>query len=1362
MNDTNNAPDSAATIPPLAAGRAAKTLPLLYFAGLAGIVPLFAFALFSLYSPQIEQETYANLQGIAHLKASQIESWLNEQEKTATLLMGDSRLSEQIDQVLRDPSNAAARNRISSHLARVRAVYGYSGTALLGPDRQLIQTSGNVTDRPLTFDEDRKDRPGRSEIYLDAKGVAMLDWIVPIGSAPKPGAKPLAFVLLRANASTFLYPLLQTWPTASPSGETLLVRREGNAVVFMNNLRHRQGTALTLMPSITTPGLPAATAIAADTAGTMAGIDYRQIAVLSAYRPVAGTDWRIVAKLDRDEVFAPLRRLVSWAVSIAFLAVLALCGALLLLWRQQRRAHELAQQAREAKAELELSRLDDSVKESQARAQMLIDSALDAVISIDQNGHVIGWNAHAEKIFGHSAETARGRDIADLIVPPSHREAHRRGIARFVASGNPVLIGKRVEVPGLHANGTEFPMELTISTMVRNGKFIFNAYARDISERNQVERELRQSVQRFSSVFNASPIAAAIVTAAEGNFIQVNKNFERDFGWTNEDLKGRTSAAIGLWSAHGEREPWAEELRRHGRLIDHESVWMTKQREPRMVSISAEITELDGISCILAYAMDITERKDTEDRILKLSMAVEQSPVSVAITDLTGRLEYVNEAFVNTTGFSREEAIGQNPRILKSGRTPAENYHELWAAISEGKSWNGEFYNKRKDGSEFVEYARVSPIRQNDGRITHYVAVKEDITEKKRLGQELDRHRYHLEDLVKSRTMQLADAREVAESANRAKSAFLANMSHEIRTPMNAIVGLTHLLRRTGPSAEQDLQLGKIESAAGHLLSIINDILDISKIEAGRMELEATDFHLGMLLDDVQSLITNQARAKGLGVYGNSEAVSLWLKGDPTRLRQALLNFAGNAVKFTESGSITIRALLLDESEVSVMVRFEVEDTGIGIPPEQQRGLFQAFQQADISTTRKYGGTGLGLAITQRLARMMGGDAGVESHPGIGSKFWFTARLQRGNYVKPALLEASAKDAENRLRLHAGTKILLVDDVSINLEVARLLLEQTGLIVEMAGNGHEAVDKARTTDFALILMDVQMPLMDGLEATRCIKALPGRRNVRILAMTANAFDEDRWACLDAGMVDFVAKPVDPAVLYKTILKWLEQAAAGTTGEPCSLPFARTASVLAFAPETLPGIDIQRGLSNWRSLETYRKFLRKFADDYSEIGDFMAQSSSPQAGSHLAALVHRIKGAAANLALTEVARRAADLDRKLKTGADITAALDLFRQALDSALHSISQFAPAAGQEQAGQTQLGPDQVKQTAPLLADLIRALDADNPDRAEPLLNELAKVLPSAHVHALLSRLDAFDFRGAEDETRRLAETLGISLEA
>ncbi|MDH4284824.1 MAG: PAS domain S-box protein, partial [Gallionellaceae bacterium] len=417
---------------------------------------------------------------------------------------------------------------------------------------------------------------------------------------------------------------------------------------------------------------------------------------------------------------------------------------------------------------------------------------------------------------------------------------------------------------------------------------------------------------------------------------------------------------------------------------------------------------------------DVTERRRTNEQLRKLAQAVEQSPESIVITNMAAEIEYVNAAFTLSTGYTREEVIGLNPRILHSGKTLPETYQAMWRALSQGNPWKGELINKRKDGSEYVEFAIITPMRQADGSVSHYVAVKEDVTEKKRLGEELDRHRHHLEDLVEQRTDELVAARQQADAANLAKSAFLANMSHEIRTPMNAILGLTHLLRNEGVSQQQRDRLSKIDSAGQHLLSIINDILDLSKIEAGRMQLESKDFHLSAILDNVASLISEAAHAKGLHIVVDGDHVPLWLYGDSTRLRQALLNFAGNAVKFTEHGSIALRAHLQEEQGDELLVRFEVEDTGIGINAETQTRLFHAFEQADTSITRKYGGTGLGLVITRRLTQLMGGEVGVNSTPGTGSTFWFTARLKRGHGIMPALLNSNTSNAETQLRKQFG------------------------------------------------------------------------------------------------------------------------------------------------------------------------------------------------------------------------------------------------------------------------------------------------------------------------------------------------------
>ena len=393
-----------------------------------------------------------------------------------------------------------------------------------------------------------------------------------------------------------------------------------------------------------------------------------------------------------------------------------------------------------------------------------------------------------------------------------------------------------------------------------------------------------------------------------------------------------------------------------------------------------------------------------------------------------------------------------------------------------------------------------------------------------------------LELRVANRTAELDRLKAEAENANLAKSMFLSNMSHEIRTPMNGIIGNAHLMRRAGVTSEQAQRLDTIDKSAQHLLGVINDILDISKIEAGKFELEEVPVDISSLLANVSSILSERAHANNIRLLIETEHWPIHLLGDPTRLHQALLNYATNAIKFTEKGSVTLRAVMQNESIDSVQLRLEVQDTGIGITPETIGRLFSAFEQADNSVTRKYGGTGLGLAITRRLAELMGGEAGVESTPGVGSTFWFTVKLKK-SMEKTARLTAAEVNAEALIRKHyQGHRILVADDEPINREIALMLMEDIGLVVDTAEDGAVASAMAQKTVYAAILMDMQMPNLNGLEATQQIRQLAGYRNTPIIAMTANAFAEDKARCLTAGMNDFLIKPFNPNDLYAIL--WL--------------------------------------------------------------------------------------------------------------------------------------------------------------------------------------------------------------------------------
>jgi len=992
----------------------------------------------------------------------------------------------------------------------------------------------------------------------------------------------------------------------------------------------------------------------------------------------------------------------------------------------------------------------------------------------------------------------------------------------------------------------------------------------------QTNNSLQISEEKLAITLNSIG-DAVIATNIDACVTLMNPLAEQLTGWTIDQSRGRPVSEIFQIIHKETRQPATipvmQALQKgttHG-LANHTVLIARGGSEHDIADSCAPIRDRDGqvIGAVLVFR-DVTKEYAVQlalrDQQFYTRSLIESNLDALMTTDLTGTITDVNKQMETLTSCTREALVGSSFKHYFTDPQRAED--GLTRVITERKVSDYELTARTPEGYETQVSYNAATFYDRDGKLQGVFAAARDVTERNRQEQ-----------LLQQKNIELKNAQAAAEAANLAKSDFLSNMSHEIRTPMNSIIGMSHLALKSELTPRQRDYISKIQSSGRNLLGIINDILDFSKIEAGKLSVEHTEFELEKVLENVGNLIGEKTTAKNLELIFNVDRnVPLRLIGDPLRLGQILINYCNNAVKFTENGEICISIRIQEQTEQDVLLYCAVRDTGIGIKPEQIGRLFHRFSQADTSITREFGGTGLGLAISKKLAKLMGGDVGVESKPGVGSTFWFTVRMNRGigqprtlalsgdlqgrrvlvvddnenarmvlgellgnmnlNVEQAesgrsalAALERADRDGVpfdivfldwqmpgldgietarqiNRLSLTRnphltmvtaygreeviksanetgfedvlikpvtasllfdgvvrmlggvvdgprsyvsaqsdsfeqlasinGARILLVEDNDLNQEVAIALLTDAGFIVDLAENGLLALDKLENADYDIVLMDMQMPVMDGVTATKEIRTQARFQSLPIVAMTANAMQGDRERCLAAGMNDHIPKPIEPEYLWKVLLKWIKPRKI-LQADPPAIQLA------AGLPYGIAGLDVDNTLRRLLGKTAlYVSLLHKFVSGeksaHSDICTALKNKDMELAGR----LAHTLKSSSGSIGATELQQLAEKLESAIKEPRppeEIQLSLDALSTPLATLITQLEQQLPE-------QTVKTPDTIDvKKLEEICDTLDALLADNDSESVDVMNKNAIFLNAAfpnHYRKLSDEMEKFDFEG------------------
>ncbi|OGU77824.1 MAG: hypothetical protein A2V93_00430 [Ignavibacteria bacterium RBG_16_34_14] len=771
----------------------------------------------------------------------------------------------------------------------------------------------------------------------------------------------------------------------------------------------------------------------------------------------------------------------------------------------------------------ELYEAEKLVKESNVRYKTLFESANHAIFILKDDA-IIELNSKALEMFAGTKEELLGKTPYDLS--PEFQPDGNKSIEKAQEKIKNILKGEAQFFEWQHKklDGSLFDAEVSLNSITFNNEIVILAVVRDITQRKHDESVLKQSETKFRSLVEESLVGVYIIQ--DGKFPYVNPRMAEIFGYTaNEIISSKTVNDLTYEDDISiAQENIAKRLSGKIKTIRYTFRGKRKDNSLADIEVMGSSTIFNGKPAIIGTLLDVTEKNKADKEISKLSRAVEQSPASIIITNTDGNIEYVNPKFCELTGYSAEEVIGKNPRIFKYGDTPRIYYQKLWDTIKSGKEWRGEFLNRKKNGELFWEFASISPVKDNDGKIINFLAVKEDITERK-----------HAEEELKI-------AKEKAEEMNLLKTVFLANMSHELRTPMVAMLGYSEILKNEIENQNLQEMASEIYESSLRLMNTLNLVLDLSRIEANKEVINLTEIDVVSVAAEELEFFRYLAVRKKLQLktYLPDEPIITLL--DERMFRQIIGSLINNAVKFTNEGSVSLSISKEYEGSDKQNVIIKISDTGIGIPKNSQSTIFDAFRQISEGFNRTFEGTGLGLTVAKKFIEMMQGTINVESEFGQGSTFKIKFPVIRRFENQPINMDQSQMKIEfHENKIEDGIpQLLLVEDDQSNAGVIKFFLE-TSFKVDMVLTGEEGIKKAGTKKYAAILMDIDLGTsMSGLEATRIIRRIPGYENTPIIAVTALAMRGDREKFLAEGCTHYISKPFKKEDLVNLIKEAVEQ------------------------------------------------------------------------------------------------------------------------------------------------------------------------------------------------------------------------------